>query len=82
MAFFRTCDGIGRRDVLKAGVVGGTGLTLASFAQLTSASHVNPNAKAKAAIFVNLNGGPSVEEGCRSEADWKEPCQRDDKAGS
>ena len=59
MAFFRTCDGVGRRDFLKAGVVGGTGLSLASYAQLASANHVNPNAKAKSAIFVNLNGGPS-----------------------
>ena len=47
MAFFRTCDGVGRRDFLRAGVVGGTGLTLASYAQLASANHVNPNAKAK-----------------------------------
>jgi hypothetical protein len=59
MAFFRTCDGIGRRDVLKAGVLGGTGLTLASYAQLAAASNLNPNAKGKSAIFVNLNGGPS-----------------------
>ena len=59
MAFFRTCDGIGRRDVLKAGVLGGTGLTLASYAQMASASNLNPNAKGKSAIFVNLNGGPS-----------------------
>ena len=59
MAFFRTCDGIGRRDFLKAGVAGGGGLTLASYAQLSAAEAVNPNAKAKAAIFVNLNGGPS-----------------------
>ena len=59
MAFFRTCDGVGRRDFLKAGVVGGTGLSLASYAQLAAASHINPDAKGKAAIFVNLNGGPS-----------------------
>ena len=59
MAFFRTCDGFGRRDFLKAGVAGGGGLTLASYAQLSVAEAVNPNAKAKAAIFVNLNGGPS-----------------------
>ncbi len=59
MAFFQTCDGVGRRDFLKAGVAGGGGLTLASYAQLAAAESVNPNAKAKAAIFVNLNGGPS-----------------------
>ncbi len=59
MAFYRTCDGVGRRDVLKAGVLGGTGLTLASYAQMAAASNLNPNAKGKSAIFVNLNGGPS-----------------------
>jgi hypothetical protein len=59
MAFFRTCDGVGRRDFLKAGVAGGGGLTLASYAQLAAAEAINPNATAKSAIFVNLNGGPS-----------------------
>ena len=59
MAFFRTCDGIGRRDFLQAGVVAGAGLNLASFAQLSAAGSVNPGAKARSAIFVNLNGGPS-----------------------
>jgi len=59
MAFFRTCDGVGRRDFLKAGVVGGTGLTLASYAQLAAASNLDAAAKGKSAIFVNLNGGPS-----------------------
>ena len=59
MAFYRTCDGVGRRDVLKAGVFGGTGLTLASYAQMAAASNLNPSAKGKSAIFVNLNGGPS-----------------------
>lgn len=59
MAFYRTCDGVGRRDVLKAGVLGGTGLTLASYAQMAAASNLNPSAKGKSAIFVNLNGGPS-----------------------
>jgi hypothetical protein len=57
--FFRTCDGIGRRDFLQAGVVAGAGLNLASFAQLSAAGSVNPGAKARSAIFVNLNGGPS-----------------------
>lgn len=59
MAFFRTCDGIGRRDFLQAGVVAGAGLNLASFAQLAAAGSVDSGAKAKSAIFVNLNGGPS-----------------------
>ncbi len=59
MAFFQNCDGVGRREVLKAGAFGATGLTMASYSQLAAASVVNPNAKGKAAIFVNLNGGPS-----------------------
>ena len=59
MAYFQTCDGVGRRDFIKAGVAGGGGLTLASFASLQAADAVNPNARAKSAIFVNLNGGPS-----------------------
>lgn len=59
MAFNRTCDGVGRRDFLKAGVVGASGLTLASYSQMVSAGGVNPAARAKCAIFVNLNGGPS-----------------------
>ncbi|MCA8996389.1 MAG: DUF1501 domain-containing protein [Planctomycetaceae bacterium] len=59
MAFFRTCDGIGRRDFLQAGVVAGAGLNLASFAQLAAAGSVDSGAKARSAIFINLNGGPS-----------------------
>jgi uncharacterized protein (DUF1501 family) len=59
MAFFRTCDGVGRRDFLKAGVAGGGGLTLANFARLRAEGSVDPAARARSAIFVNLNGGPS-----------------------
>ena len=59
MAFFRTCDGVGRRDFLRAGVAGGAGLSLASYAQMAQAGTLKNNAKAKAAIFINLNGGPS-----------------------
>lgn len=59
MAFFRTCDGIGRRDFLRAGAAGGAGLTLASFMQMSQAGTLREGAKARSAIFVNLNGGPS-----------------------
>ncbi|GAB5440738.1 MAG: DUF1501 domain-containing protein [Fuerstiella sp.] len=59
MAFFRTCDGVGRRDFLRAGAAGGAGLTLASYLQMAQANVLNPTAKAKSAIFINLNGGPS-----------------------
>ncbi|MCA9047847.1 MAG: DUF1501 domain-containing protein, partial [Planctomycetaceae bacterium] len=59
MAFFRTCDGVGRRDFLRAGVVGGAGLNLASYMQMAQAGTLNTTATAKSAIFINLNGGPS-----------------------
>lgn len=53
----RYCDGIQRRDFLKAGALG-TGLSLAGYLRLAKAGVVKPTA-AKAAIFVNLAGGPS-----------------------
>lgn len=59
MAYFRTCDGIGRRDFVRAGVAGGAGLTLANYMKMAHADQLNHDAKAKSAIFVNLNGGPS-----------------------
>lgn len=59
MAFSRTCDGVGRRDFLRAGVAGGAGLTLANYMQMAHADQISTTAKAKSAIFINLNGGPS-----------------------
>ncbi|SFJ61410.1 DUF1501 domain-containing protein [Planctomicrobium piriforme] len=59
MARQRTCDGIVRRDFLKAGVVGTTALNLASYLRWSSAGQVRSNAKAQSAIFINLQGGPS-----------------------
>ncbi|HEX7377544.1 MAG TPA: DUF1501 domain-containing protein [Pirellulales bacterium] len=53
----RYCDGVQRRDFLKAGALG-TGLSLASYLRLAKAGAVKPST-AKAAIFVNLAGGPS-----------------------
>jgi hypothetical protein len=54
-----TCDGIQRRDALKAGLLGVGGLSLANFLQLGHAGQVSSQAKAKAAIYINLGGGPS-----------------------
>ena len=54
-----TCNGVRRRDFLKAGVIGGTGLTLANYLKFASAGEVASKAKANAAIFINLTGGPS-----------------------
>ena len=56
MAISRTCDGIRRRDFLKVGAIGG--LSLAGYLRLAQAGEVR-SAKAKSAIFINLQGGPS-----------------------
>jgi hypothetical protein len=57
MAFSLTCDGIKRRDFLKVGAIG-AGLSLPAYLRLAAAGEVE-GAKAKSAIFINLNGGPS-----------------------
>ena len=54
-----TCNGVRRRDFLKAGVIGGTGLTLANYMKFASAGEVASKATANAAIFINLTGGPT-----------------------
>jgi hypothetical protein len=58
MAKNRTCDGITRRDFVKAGVLGGLGLSLARFLSLAEAGEVQ-GGKAQAAIYIYLGGGPS-----------------------
>src|SRR4029078_9477506 len=57
MAFSLTCDGVRRRDFLKVGAIG-AGLSLSNFLRLSAAGEVG-SARAKAAIFINLTGGPS-----------------------
>ncbi len=52
------CDGVRRRDFLKAGAIGG-GLSLASYLRMAQAGEVAPNAKAKAGILIYLAGGPT-----------------------
>jgi hypothetical protein len=52
------CDGVRRRDFLACGVAG-AGLSLPTFLQRAAAGQVNPNARGKSAIFVQLAGGPS-----------------------
>ena len=59
MAVTMTCNGVRRRDFLKVGAIGATGLTLSSFLRLASAGEVNSKASAQSAIFINLTGGPS-----------------------
>lgn len=58
MSHLRTCDGVVRRDFLKAGVLGGSALTLSNFLRWSEAGEKNAS-RAKSAIFVNLGGGPS-----------------------
>lgn len=58
----RTCDGITRRDAVKVGVLGATGLTLSSMLRaeaFAAAEGQSLPGKAKSAIFINLTGGPS-----------------------
>jgi uncharacterized protein (DUF1501 family) len=51
--------GVSRREVLKAGVCGGLGLTLAGCLRLADAGQVRAAAGGKSAIFISLSGGPS-----------------------
>ena len=52
------CDGIRRRDFLKAGALGGLGLNLAGYLRLAQAGEIS-GAKATRAILITLGGGPS-----------------------
>ena len=58
MTINRTCDGIKRRDMLRAGALTLGGLTLAQYTNL-SASGALRHARAERAIFIELPGGPS-----------------------
>src|SRR6516162_7562658 len=58
MSTDRYCDGVRRRDFLRLGVFGATGLSLANYLRLAEAGQV-AGGKATSAIFVNLGGGPS-----------------------
>lgn len=57
----RYCDGVTRRDLLKLGVLGGTGLTWSNFLRFTQASENKAvqRGTADSILFVNLAGGPS-----------------------
>jgi len=58
MAISRNCEGSSRRDFLKVGAIGATGLTMTNYLQMVEAGKVK-SGKANAAIFINLQGGPS-----------------------
>ena len=55
MAIHRTCDGINRRDFLRVGALGASGLTLSNYLRLSHAGEVK-NAKALAFVV----GGSQV----------------------
>lgn len=59
MALHRNCDGSTRRDFLRVGAAGFAGLTLSNYLRAAESGAIRPNARAKAAIFINLPGGPS-----------------------
>ena len=58
MKLHRTCDGVKRRDMLKVGALTAGGLTLTNFNRMAAAGQIAPD-RAKRAIFIELNGGPS-----------------------
>ncbi|TWU59331.1 hypothetical protein Poly51_21190 [Rubripirellula tenax] len=58
MKFNRTCDGVSRRDMLRAGTLSVGGLSLSGYMKLADAGQVTPG-KATRAIFIELPGGPS-----------------------
>jgi uncharacterized protein (DUF1501 family) len=58
MTSHTTCDGLRRRDFLRAGALGGSALTLANHLRWASGGEAG-SGPAQAAIFVNLGGGPS-----------------------
>jgi hypothetical protein len=58
MARHHFCDRLPRRDFIKAGALGGLGLSLAGYLRMADAGEIAP-AKGHSAIFINLTGGPS-----------------------
>src|SRR3954452_11981212 len=78
MQFRDYCDGVNRRDFLKAGSLGFLGLSLPSYLQYAQAATVATGKKMdKSAIFIYLGGGqthadtwdlkPNAPSGIRSE---------------
>ncbi|MBX3441788.1 MAG: DUF1501 domain-containing protein [Planctomyces sp.] len=51
--------GTPRRNILQAGALAISGLSLGNYLRLAAAGEVRPQATARAAIFINLRGGPS-----------------------
>jgi hypothetical protein len=53
------CDKIPRRDFLRIGALAGIGLGLSEYLAMADGGAISSRAKARAAIFVRLGGGPS-----------------------
>lgn len=58
MRYHQTCDGLRRRDMLKAGMLTAGGLTLSNYLQMAHAGQLQTG-RADRAIFIELPGGPS-----------------------
>ncbi len=58
MKLYQTCDGQSRRDFIRVGALSFAGLSLSNYMQLAEAGQV-ADSKGKAAIFIDLSGGPS-----------------------
>jgi len=72
---YKNCDGITRRNVLKAGMLGGLGIGLADLLRLEAEGKVSENARGKSAIFIYLNGGQAHQDS------WDMKPDAGDKAG-
>jgi hypothetical protein len=58
MNLHRTCDGVKRRDMLKAGCLSLGGLSLSGYMRMAHAGQIQ-SGRAERAIFIELSGGPS-----------------------
>lgn len=56
---YLNCDKIPRRDFLRIGALAGIGLGLSEYLAMADGGAISNRAKARAAIFVRLGGGPS-----------------------
>lgn len=59
MPLHRNCEGASRRDFIRVGAAGFAGLSLGSYLRAAESGAIARAAKAKAAIYINLPGGPS-----------------------
>ena len=55
----RLCDGVTRRDVLQAGALGLTGLSLPGLLRARAADSAPTTGQAKSCILIFLMGGPA-----------------------